>query len=236
MTTLNQKKDKNYENSYVIKPWGSEYVIYRDKKKIGITLLKINPKKETSLHCHSEKKTGFIILSSKAKAQIGIYKKNILNYQSISRLVLRPGLFHKLINPSLRQDLYVLEIETPYKKHDVVRFKDKYGRISKPYEGKKFLRKLEKNKLFFKKPKQNSKNTYYFRNLRIDIKYVSKVSEIKTIKKNSTIAILDGSIKNKKNKKVISFGEIIKTKTLKILLSNFKQNKKILIMQVEKKV
>ena len=194
-------------------------------KKIAITLLKINPKKETSLHCHSEKKTGFIILNSIANVQVGLYKKNTFNYRPISRLILRPGLFHKLINPSAKKDLYLLEVETPYKKKDVIRFEDKYGRKSKPYELKKFLKKVEKNKLIFKKPNKNSKKTYYFKELKIELKYVNKVDQIKTLKKNSTIAILEGNIKNKNNKKIISYGEIIKTETLKILLNNFKQNK-----------
>ena len=116
---LSPKSKKNYENSNVIKTWGNEYVIYKDKKKIALTLLKINPKKETSLHCHSEKKTGFIILNLKAKVQVGIYKKNTLIYNPISRLIFRPGLFHKLINPSNKKELYVLELETPYKKYDL---------------------------------------------------------------------------------------------------------------------
>ena len=45
---LKKTKNKNYENSHVIKPWGSEYVIYQDKEKIGLTLLEIKPTKETS--------------------------------------------------------------------------------------------------------------------------------------------------------------------------------------------
>ena len=104
---LKKTKNKNYENSHVIKPWGSEYVIYQDKEKIGLTLLEIKPTKETSLHCHSEKKTGFIILNSKAKVQIGIYKKNTFDYGPNSRLVFRPGLFHKLKNPSKKKFIYI---------------------------------------------------------------------------------------------------------------------------------
>ena len=130
--------------------------------------------------------------------------------------------------------MYVLELETPYKKKDVIRFEDKYGRKSKPYEGKSFLEKMSKNNLFFKKPKRNLPNIYKFKNLKITLRYINKINQIKKYKKNSTIAILDGSLKNKKGQKIISYGEIIKTETLQILLKNFKQNKKLLIMQIEK--
>ena len=92
-------------------------------------------------------------MNIKAKVQVGIYKKNTLIYNPISRLIFRPGLFHKLINPSNKKELYVLELETPYKKKDVIRFEDKYGRKSKPYEGKSFLQKMSKNNLFFQKTK-----------------------------------------------------------------------------------
>ena len=77
---------------------------------------------------------------------------------------------------------------------------------------------MSKNNLFFKKPKQNLPNIYKFKNLKITLRYINKINQIKKYKKNSTIAILDGSLKNKKGQKIISYGEIIKTETLQILL------------------
>ena len=46
-----------YDKNKIIKPWGEEHVVFRDKKKLCITLLKIKPKHSTSLHCHPQKKT-----------------------------------------------------------------------------------------------------------------------------------------------------------------------------------
>ena len=88
--------DDYYSNKIVYKPWGYEYVIYNDANLLAITLVKINYGHKTSLHCHPEKKTGFIILEGKAQVQIGIYKENIKNFSSLSRLVFRPGLFHSI--------------------------------------------------------------------------------------------------------------------------------------------
>ena len=85
-----------YTNRLVHKPWGHEYVAYRDRDRLAITFVKINKGQRTSLHCHPKKKTGFIILEGNAKVQVGIYKKNIKKYGSLSILVLRPGLFHSL--------------------------------------------------------------------------------------------------------------------------------------------
>ena len=65
-----------YTKKIVSKPWGYEYIIFKNQKKLALIFLKIFNKKQTSLHCHPNKKTGFIILSGTAKVQIGIYKKN----------------------------------------------------------------------------------------------------------------------------------------------------------------
>ena len=68
---------KNYDNIAIIKPWGEEYNIFRNKKKVAITYLKLKKGFSTSLHCHPQKKTGFLILKGTAEVQIGIYRKNI---------------------------------------------------------------------------------------------------------------------------------------------------------------
>ena len=114
-----------YCNKVVYKPWGYEYVIYSSANRLAITFLKINYGQKTSLHCHPKKKTGFIILSGKALVQIGLYKENNKIYNPLSRLVFRPGLFHSIKSAS-KQGLFALEFETPFKKNDLVRFKDAY--------------------------------------------------------------------------------------------------------------
>ena len=149
----------NYNNSIVIKPWGEEYVIFRNKKKISITYLKIKKGQSTSLHCHPKKKTGFLILSGKAEVQLGIYKKNTFTYKPMSILVLRAGLFHK-IKASKYQDLYALEIENPYIKKDLVRMEDVYGRKNKDYESLSKTKKITKKNTVFKLPTLNHKHIY----------------------------------------------------------------------------
>ena len=73
-----------FKNKVVQKPWGNEYVVYSNKN-ISITLLNIKRNNSTSLHCHSKKKTGFIILEGEANIQLGLYKvlqrnlKHLLN-------------------------------------------------------------------------------------------------------------------------------------------------------------
>ena len=48
--------DKIYDRKIVEKSWGNEYVVFRNKNKLAITLLRINYRNRTSLHCHPKKK------------------------------------------------------------------------------------------------------------------------------------------------------------------------------------
>ena len=223
-----------YCNNVVYKPWGYEYVIYNNTNRLAITFLKINSGHKTSLHCHPEKKTGFIILSGKAQVQIGIYKENNRNYGPLSRLVFRPGLFHS-IKANSKQDVYALEFETPFKKNDLVRFKDDYGRQSKRYEGKKFTKKIKSNFMKFKKPKLGKKQKYNFKNLEISLEVRKNLKNLVNKDDMTTSAILDGKIVNKNGQNVISYGEIVKTSTLRILSEVFKIKSPLTILRVIKK-
>lgn len=228
------KNNNFYSNRVVHKPWGYEYVIYNNANRLAITFVKINYGYKTSLHCHPQKKTGFIILDGNALVQIGIYKENIKHFSSLSRLVFRPGLFHSIKAVS-KKGVYALEFETPYKKNDLLRFKDNYGRQTKHYEGKKFTKKLsETDFIKFNKPKLGKKNTYSFNNLEILLETRKNLNNLAKKDDKTTSAILDGNIVDNNGQSVISYGEVIKTSTLRILSKKFKIKKPITIMRVSK--
>lgn len=224
----------NYDNRVVIKPWGEEYNIFRNKKKIAITYLRIKKNYTTSLHCHPKKKTGFLILKGIAEVQIGIYKKNIKKYFPMSILVLRPGLFHR-IKASNKEDLYALEIENPYIKNDLVRMTDKYGRNKKGYESLKNSRPFKKNEAVFKLPTLNKKNKYKLNGININISYFKNFRSLKSYDDKSVSIVLDGRIISEKNNTVITTGEIVKSYTLKQLSNYFKIDDKILLLRAFKR-
>ena len=229
-----KKRNNFYRDKVVYKPWGYEYVVYSSSNRLAITFLKINYGHKTSLHCHPKKKTGFIILSGKALVQIGIYKKNSKSYGSLSRLVFRPGLFHS-IKANSKQGVCALEFETPFKKNDLVRFKDDYGRSAKLYEGKKFTKTIESNFIKFKKPKLGKKQKYNFNNLEISLEVRKNLKNLVKKDDMTTSAILDGQIVDNNGQNVISYGEIIKTSTLRILSNVYKIRKPLTILRVSKK-
>ena len=80
------------------------------------------------MHCHPIKKTGYIVLNGSVDVDLGFYETRKLS--SLSKLMIRPGLFHCTRNNS-KEDSIILEIETPIDKDDLVRFQDEY-RENKP--------------------------------------------------------------------------------------------------------
>ena len=180
----------------------------------------------------THKKKGFIILEGKASVQIGIYKKNTKLFSSLSRLVFRPGLFHSLkaIN---KKGLYALEFEAPYKKNDLLRLKDNYGRQKKIWRQKIYKKIFGTDLIKFKKPQIGKKNFYHFNNIEVLIETCKNLKGLKY--DNSSSAILSGKIIYNKGQEVIKAGEVVKTSTLKILSKQFKVFKNITILKVSKK-
>jgi len=227
-------RQQSYINKVVIKPWGEEHVCFHNKKKLGITLVKIKPKHQTSLHCHPNKKTGFVILSGLANVQIGLYKKNISTYKPLSILVLRPGLFHR-ISCSGKKFLYALETEAPFEKNDLVRFDDKYGREKKSYENLKSIVPCTKEHLIFNNTKNKKTEIKKFKDIILQIKNFTNSYSLKKMKvnKEAIVIILDGCLIDRNSNKVIKYGEIVKFNTV-LLLSKFykiKNNLRLLIIE-----
>ena len=195
--------DKFYDKKVVKKPWGYEYVVYRKGKDLSVTLLKINYKKKTSLHCHPNKKSGFILIGGKAEFQLGLWKKRSEVHSSPSKRMIARGLFHQIKSIS-KDGLLALEFETPSDKKDLVRFKDSYGRQDKPYEGKKHTKNIGSNFIKFKKPKIGLKQNFIIGKTKLFIETHKNFKSILKNKQNTIFAILDGSIVDKNKRKVIS--------------------------------
>ena len=206
------------DNLKVIKPWGSEYKIFTNNIS-STKLLKINEGKKTSLHCHPTRKTGFILLDGKVDVDLGFY--NTSTFNSISKLMIRPGLFHCTSN-NYDKVSTILEIETPIDKDDLVRFKDEYGRENTSYEGENKMTDLDKNDIKFEDPKLDTFNEYMLEGKRIIIEKLSKDRKIKLNNYKEIFAILGGGLFNNKGLCVLSPGDIVSTDTVLKLSENFR--------------
>ena len=216
------------KNQKVIKPWGSEYKIYSNSIS-STKLLRINSDKSTSLHCHPIKKTGFVLIKGEVEVDLGFYNSKKLS--PVSRLMIRPGLFHCTKNLN-KETATILEIETPIDKDDLVRFKDNYGRENQPYEDKKSMVELGKNDPLFDEPKQNSVNEYTVDGINIKINKTNNVNQLLKLENNSIIAVLDGGFASDDNQLVLSPGDIVGLETIKKLGEVFKIQKYITYLTI----
>ncbi len=226
-----KKIDSFYDNKIVYKPWGYEYVVYRNSNNLSVTLLSIDYNKTTSLHCHPKKKSGFILVGGKALFQLGLWKKRSEVHSSPSKRMIARGLFHS-IKALSKNGLLALEFETPVNKNDLVRFKDSYGRQQKSYEGKKFTKNIGSQFIKFKKPKLGKKQIYKINKLKISLEVHKSFRGLLMNKKSTIFAILDGSIVDNSGRSVLSYGDIIRTNDLKVLSEVFKIKKQLSVAKV----
>ena len=143
------------------------------------------------------------------------------------------GLFHSVKSIS-KKGLLALEFETPVDKKDLVRFKDIYGRKNKSYEGKKFTKPIDSNFIKLKKPKFGSKQIYRFQNTVMSLEVHKNFKSILRNRPNTIFAILDGAIADNKGRKVLSYGDIVRTNDLKVLSKVFKIKNKLSVAKVLK--
>ena len=226
-----KKTDNFYDNRIVYKPWGYEYVVYRNLNHLCVTLLSIDYNKTTSLHCHPKKKSGFILVSGKALFQLGLWKKRSEVHSSPSKRMIARGLFHS-IKALSKNGLLALEFETPVNKNDLVRFKDDYGRQQKSYEGKKFTKNIGSKFIKFKKPKLGTKQTYKINKVKISLEVHKNFKKLIRNTMNTIFGILDGAIVDRHGRHVLSYGDIIRTNDLKTLSEVFKIKKYLSVVKV----
>ena len=226
-----KKKDSLYDNWLVNKPWGHEYVVYRNKNNLCVTLLNINHNQSTSLHCHPQKKSGFILLKGKALFQLGLWKKRSEVHSSPSKRMIARGLFHSIKSLS-KEGLLALEFETPVNKKDLVRFKDNYGRSNKAYEGKKFTQSINSNYIKFKTPTFKNKQIYKFSNVKLVLEVHKNFTNLLKNKSNTIFAIINGAISDNSGRNVLSYGDIVRTNDLKVLSKVFKIKKQLSVAKV----
>jgi mannose-6-phosphate isomerase-like protein (cupin superfamily) len=220
---------KNYiKNSIVLKPWGYEYLAY-ENNSVGVWILHINPNQSTSMHCHTKKTTGLIVLDGKILLSF-IGDKSELG--KLQKRMIRRGLFHSSKALGANQTI-LLEIETPNDKNDLVRLDDTYGRVLKPYETKRTDKNI--NCVTFKEPTLNSSNNYIFANCNIIIEKTSDISTILNKNDNDLLIFLKGGISTIKKQKVIIPGDIGYVNIVKKVANKIKKlEKNTVIMTIKK--
>ena len=96
-----------YKKTIVKKPWGYEYLVYKNDK-VALWFLYIASDHQTSMHCHPNKTTGLILLDGEAELS---FLGNTFKLKPASKTMIRQGLFHSTKATS-KDGAFVFEIET----------------------------------------------------------------------------------------------------------------------------
>lgn len=125
-----EKQFADYRNVVIKKPWGEEYLCYQNEE-LAIWLLHIKKGYKTSFHCHPNKNTGFIVLGGNVRLS---FMRNEVLLNPLDKIHIFRARFHSTEALS-DGGAYVMEVETPEDKRDLVRMDDEYGRQGQSYEG-----------------------------------------------------------------------------------------------------
>jgi GDP-L-fucose synthase len=127
---VRHQQPENYKNRVVIKPWGYEFLVF-ENDCVAVWFLHLKKGHSTSMHCHVRKKTSLIMLAGEAISNILTKRKSLKGGEA---LIIDKGVFHSTKALS-DNGIFLLEIETPSDKTDLLRAEDRYGRENSGYEG-----------------------------------------------------------------------------------------------------
>jgi len=178
-----------HKDVIVSKPWGYEYLVF-ETKEVALWLLYIKEGGKTSLHCHPNKTTGLLLLKGNARISF------IADYKDVSapsKQMFRRGLFHSTEALS-SEGIFVLEIETPNNKNDLIRLDDIYGRSNLSYESGEHLIPKTKNSIWVTEPHSDTPETYDNGEINFQIQRVNKIETLQGFHDNQIIMFLRGGV------------------------------------------
>jgi mannose-6-phosphate isomerase-like protein (cupin superfamily) len=204
----------NYKDCVVEKPWGYEYLVF-ETEDVALWLLYIKKNEATSLHCHPNKTTGLIVVEGSVEITF-VNDKRVLNH--FDKAMIRRGLFHSTKSLS-ELGSYVLEIETPNDKADLVRLNDLYGRSSTGYEKNKSLTERGKKEIWISEP-QGGPQIYQIGNQVFNVQHVNNFEFFEKLNDQDIVMFLRGGLgKTVDERRLLATmpGDVLKGNILKIL-------------------
>jgi len=206
----------------VKKSWGYEYLAFRNEN-LAIWFLHIDFMHETSMHCHCRKETGLIVLDGLAEVS---FINNSVRLKGLDKIQIFQRRFHSTKAIS-RRGISLLEVEAPEDKLDLVRIKDKYGRVGMAYEGPEFFSKKDEKclELGGELPAYHSGCTFNIQTIRDKSELIEREFE-------EIIVILTGGIESFNHDLICPPGCVMAAHNFSFLLENLNliENTQILVI------
>jgi len=197
----NLADNSDYNNIIVKKPWGYEYLVF-ENENVAIWMLHVSRMQKTSMHAHPNKTTALILLGGGC-AKISSLNEDYMIKES-DCLMIEKSAFHSTeaisdisTEPMSQNGIWVMEIETPVDKSDLVRLTDGYGRAGQAYEGDDNIisRPVEHLKLSY--PKKNETKVFSFFNQELIV--VKSYHPLLRMNNNSNVVLIDHYDNKEKN-------------------------------------
>lgn len=225
----------SYKNKVVLKPWGYEFLIF-ENNETSVWLLFLKKGNSTSMHCHSRKKTSLIILSGKAMSNTFLSRNYLKGGDAI---IIEKGVFHftKVLSDN---GLFLLEIENPPNKTDLVRLEDRYGRVTYGYEGitEMQTQNLENyNYFYFEEPATYKKYTYTTDRFIVTFEVFTNNNEFLqhfNISENGLYTVCKGKLLDNENSIVLNTGNTQKIDVLSTIKGMHIAEKTVLLKTITK--
>lgn len=182
VSKTNTAEEIDYSTVVVNKPWGYEYLWFQNRH-VAVWLLHLSEGASTSLHCHVRKKTSLIVLDGHV---ICSTLDDRYSFSVLGGIVLEPCVFHSTQAIS-KGGAFVIEVETPPMKNDLVRLKDSFGRTGTGYEGIS-EHSTEFSNYEYHKPGSGGS----FRNVEYDFKSLAEKESAETIRSGWDLVVSFG--------------------------------------------
>ncbi len=205
----------DYSQVVVKKPWGYEYLIFQNDS-VAVWVLYLKHGAETSMHCHPNKKTSLVVLEGKVQCTT----VEATNDRSAGEgLLIAKGVFQQTKAVS-EEGAFVMEIETPVNKRDLVRLRDKYGRKGQGHEdsGSHSLNTQNYKYITFNGPEIHYNRKKWFGQCTLTFRRVTdskQLGELLKLEDHDVISMLEGKITDDAGKAITEVGDTITVGTLK---------------------
>jgi acetolactate synthase-1/2/3 large subunit len=161
------KDSTDYNNIIVNKPWGYEYLVF-ENENVAIWMLHLSRTQKTSTHSHPSKTTALLMMHGEDAKVTTL--ENSFRITDKDCMMIDKGAFHSTEaistipgDPFSQNGIWLLEIESPPNKSDLLRLNDKYGRDGKGYEGSSFMATTPVEHFRLESPEKESKNYIFMK-------------------------------------------------------------------------
>ena len=194
----------DFKRTVVNKPWGYEYLMF-ENNHVAVWVLYLNGGAQTSMHCHPNKKTSLIVVHGKI---ILSTLEGEYNLRHGDGLIIDDGVFHSSLARS-KKGSYLIEVESPPIKRDLVRLKDDYGRQMQGYEGSDKMSRELKNYDYI--DFHEDYNLKFLKNYGLSILHSNDIFKAR----GDLLCLLEGTILTEDEEIFLTCGEIVDTRDFK---------------------